>query len=92
MPALVLTILLGALMVSNFSYYSFKDINLSDRIPYMVMLAVVLGVHTRFYRPAKVGFCAVCPVYAVSGGPVLFAIRVKRKRKRGVHSSVKIEN
>ena len=88
--ALVLTILLGALMVSNFSYYSFKDINLSDRIPYMVMLAVVLGFILASIDPPKLVF-ALSAVYAVSG-PVLFAIRVKRKRKRGVHSSVKIEN
>lgn len=88
--ALVLTILLGALMVSNFSYYSFKDINLSDRIPYMVMLAVVLGFILVSIDPPKLVF-ALSAVYAISG-PVLFAIRVKRKRKRSVHSSVKIEN
>ncbi len=88
--ALVLTILLGALMVSNFSYYSFKDINLSDRIPYMVMLAVVLGFILVSIDPPKLVF-ALSAVYAISG-PVLFAIRVKRKRKRSVHGSVKIEN
>ncbi|MCY4642567.1 MAG: CDP-diacylglycerol--serine O-phosphatidyltransferase [Gammaproteobacteria bacterium] len=88
--ALVLTILLGALMVSNFTYYSFKDINLSDRIPYIVMLAVVLGFILISIDPPKLMF-ALFVVYALSG-PVLYLVRLKRKRKRSARATVNIEN
>jgi len=88
--ALVLTILLGALMVSNFTYYSFKDINLSDRIPYFVMLAVVLGFILVSIDPPKLAF-ALFVVYALSG-PVLYLVRIRRRRKRSARATMQTEN
>nr|WP_245944361.1 CDP-diacylglycerol--serine O-phosphatidyltransferase [Marinospirillum perlucidum] len=35
---------LGVLMVSNVRYYSFKDIDLKNRVPFMVLLAIVLAL------------------------------------------------
>ena len=87
---LVLTILLGALMVSNFTYYSFKDVNFSDRIPYFVMLAVVLGFILVSIDPPKLAF-ALFVVYALSG-PVLYLVRIKRRRKRSARATMKTEN
>jgi CDP-diacylglycerol--serine O-phosphatidyltransferase len=36
--ALVLTLAAGSLMVSRFSYYSFKDLDLRERVPFVTML------------------------------------------------------
>lgn len=86
--ALVMTIVLGALMVSNFTYHSFKDINLVDRIPYIVMLAVVLGFILVSIDPPKLVF-TVFALYALSG-PVIYVVRLKRKR--GARTAVNIED
>ena len=86
--ALVVTIVLGALMVSNFTYHSFKDVNLADRIPYIVMLAVVLGFILVSIDPPKLVF-TVFALYALSG-PVIYIVRLKRKR--GTRTTVNIEN
>ncbi len=88
--ALIFTVLLGALMVSNFTYYSFKDINLADRIPYIVMLAVVLGFILVSIDPPKLVF-TLFAVYALSG-PVIYLVRLKRKRKRSTRTTVNMEN
>ena len=77
-PALIVTILLGACMVSNFSYYSFKDINTSDRIPFIAMLAMVLGFILASIDTPKL-FFALFFVYALSG-PATYLIRLRRRR------------
>ena len=38
----IVTAALGILMVSNFKYYSFKDLDLKGKVPFMALLAVVL--------------------------------------------------
>lgn len=86
--ALVVTIVLGTLMVSNFTYHSFKDISLVDRIPYIVMLAVVLGFILVSIDPPKL-VLIVFALYALSG-PVIYIVRLRRKR--GTRSPVNIEN
>jgi len=39
----VLTILISLLMVSNFRYYSFKDTDFRNRVPFIVILLIVLS-------------------------------------------------
>lgn len=78
-PALIVTILLGVCMVSNFSYYSFKDINPRDRVPFIAMLAVVVGFILASIDTPKL-FFALFAVYALSG-PVTYLIRLRRKRQ-----------
>ncbi len=78
-PALIVTILLGACMVSNFSYYSFKDINPSDRVPFVALLAIVVGFILASIDTPKL-FFALFAVYAFSG-PVTYLIRLRRKRQ-----------
>ncbi len=41
--AAIVTLITGALMVSNFKYYSFKDIDLKGRVPFVAVLAVLIG-------------------------------------------------
>ena len=40
--AFLLTVAAGALMVSRFPYYSFKDFDMRERVPFVALLAVVL--------------------------------------------------
>lgn len=61
----------GLLMVSNVRYYSFKDIDLKNRVPFMVLLALVLVLAIIAIDPATmllllfVGYGASGPVRAV---------------------------
>ncbi len=87
-PALLVTIMLGAFMVSNFSYYSFKDINPRDRVPFIAMLAIVLGFILASIDTPKL-FFALFAVYALSG-PVTYLVRLRRKRQlRSSHTARK---
>ncbi|MBA2492528.1 MAG: CDP-diacylglycerol--serine O-phosphatidyltransferase [Gammaproteobacteria bacterium] len=77
-PALLITVSAGALMVSNLTYYSFKDFDLRERVPFVAMLAVVLGLMLLSLDPPKVLFTFFA-IYTLSG-PVLGVIRWRRKR------------
>jgi CDP-diacylglycerol--serine O-phosphatidyltransferase len=77
-PALLVTITTGTLMVSNLTYYSFKDFDLRDRVPFAAMLAVVLALMLLSLDPPKVLFTFFA-LYALSG-PAIGVIRWRRKR------------
>ena len=79
MLALPIIVFVGLMMVSNVSYYSFKDIDFHNRVPFVVMLVVVLVfVFTSIDPPITLfgGFM----LYALSG-PVISILR--RFKKRG---------
>jgi CDP-diacylglycerol--serine O-phosphatidyltransferase len=78
--ALVLTIVAGALMVSRFSYYSFKDLDLRERVPFVSMLAVVLVFVFLSIETATVLFS--CFFLYMLSGPVVSLFRWNRKRSR----------
>lgn len=83
-PALILTLGVGLLMVSNFSFYSFKDVDLRNRVPFVAVLVVLLVFALTTIDPPKVLF-GVFLSYALSG-PVWWAWRRYRKfqrRKKG---------
>lgn len=61
----VVTVLSAFLMVSNFRYYSFKELDRS-RVPFAVMLPVVLILGIINYN-LPVGLLTVSVVYALSG-------------------------
>lgn len=82
-PALLLTVLAGALMVSPVLYYSFKDVKRKDRIPYLGILLVVLALILVAIDPPKVIF-AVFFAYTLSG-PIQWLVRLRRKRLRHAH-------
>lgn len=86
-PALVLTVIAGLLMVSNIRYNSFKDLDLKGKVPFVAMLAVVLVFVFISTDPPLVLF-SIFLIYALSG-PVLTLkdIRAKRARKRSGQSS-----
>lgn len=76
--ALLLTISAGALMVSNVRYYSFKDIDLKGKVPFVFMLAFVLVIVLVSYDPPIVLF-TVFLLYAVSG-PVMTLVLLRKRR------------
>ena len=67
-------------MVSNFRYYSFKDLGGNRRVPFAVMLALVLIFVFTSLDPPKVLFSGFV-VYLLSG-PAFECGRWLSKRKR----------
>lgn len=76
--ALVITILIGLLMVSNVRYRSFKDLDLKGKVPFVAILVVVLVFVLVSIDPPQVLF-AVFALYALSG-PVLTLVTLRRRR------------
>lgn len=79
-PALFMTLAAGLLMVSNISFYSFKDLDLRNRVPFFAVLAVVLVFALVMLDPPKVLF-GVFVIYA-SSGPILWVMRRYRRLQR----------
>ena len=80
--AIVVTIFAGAMMVSNIAFYSFKDVDVRNRVPFIAMLAVVLGFILTTLDPPKFLF-AVFLVYALSG-PITQLLRWRKKRGKSM--------
>jgi CDP-diacylglycerol--serine O-phosphatidyltransferase len=77
--ALVVTATAGLLMVSQIRYFSFKGFPKGERVPFFVMLLIVLAFAALFIAQAK-GLLAIALVYTLSG-PVYWAwSRARRKR------------
>ena len=81
----IITMVCGALMVSSFSFYSFKEFDVRNKIPFMAMLFVVGIFMLASIDPPKVMF-GVFAVYALSG-PFTHLIRYRRKRARSAAKS-----
>ena len=78
--ACITTVLCGALMVSRFTYYSFKQFGRPHRVPFTTMLAIVLLIVFISFNPPTVLF-AFFLLYACSG-PLTAVIRKARKWRR----------
>lgn len=76
--AAVVTTLVGLLMVSNFHYSSFKGIDFKGRVPFVVILVVVLGFVIITIDPPKV-LLVLFAIYGFSG-PVMW---FWKRRPRG---------
>ncbi|MBI5461664.1 MAG: CDP-diacylglycerol--serine O-phosphatidyltransferase [Gammaproteobacteria bacterium] len=76
---MLLTLMAGLLMVSNFRYYSFKELDFKNKVPFMVLLLAVLVLVFASMDPAKVLFTGFL-VYALSG-PVFTLWRVRQRRR-----------
>ncbi|MDI4636239.1 MULTISPECIES: CDP-diacylglycerol--serine O-phosphatidyltransferase [Halomonadaceae] len=63
----------GVLMVSNIRYYSFKDVDLKGPVPFVVLLAIVLGFVVISVEPS-VMLLLLFAAY-VASGPVLAVLR-----------------
>lgn len=78
--AAFLTTLAGLLMVSNFRYHSFKDLDLRGRVPFIAAVIMMLGFAFVFLHPPIVLFLGFLS-YAISG-PVLTLVRRRQRRAR----------
>ncbi len=79
--ACAVTIFAGVTMVSSFKYYSFKDINLRKSVPFIVMLAVVMGfVLVSIHPPTVLFVLFLC--YGLSGYVMFGWNWFKRRRSQ----------
>lgn len=79
--ACVLTIFAGVTMVSNFKYYSGKDINLRRSVPFIVVLAVVLAFALVSFYPPGVLFVLFL-AYGISGYAMALVAFLRRRTGR----------
>jgi CDP-diacylglycerol--serine O-phosphatidyltransferase len=79
--AFIITAAAGALMVSRFRYYSFKEFNLGGRVPFTYLIGIVLIFILISLDPPTV-FLALFSAYAVSG-PVYWLWRRRKARPAG---------
>lgn len=78
--AMALTVIVGILMVSNVLYYSFKEVNFKDRMPFFTILIVILFlVVGSIDTPVALFFGFL--IY-IASGPVLSVVRRVRKLGR----------
>ncbi|MCF7971859.1 MAG: CDP-diacylglycerol--serine O-phosphatidyltransferase [Methylococcaceae bacterium] len=77
---LILTVTTGLLMVSNFRYHSFKNINFKGKVPFVVMIFVMLGLAITLSNPATI-LCLFFFGYALSG-PIVTIVLMRRKRQQ----------
>jgi CDP-diacylglycerol--serine O-phosphatidyltransferase len=77
--AFVLTISMGLLMVSNIRYYSFKEFNFKNRVPFVAILIVVLLYAFASIDPPKVLFAGFL-IYAIFG--IIYTLLGIRNRRR----------
>lgn len=79
--AAALTVFTGLLMVSNYKYYSFKELHFKGTVPYMVFLFTVVLLVVIAQNPHEV-LLTICVLYAASG-PVNWVYRRQFDRKAG---------
>jgi CDP-diacylglycerol--serine O-phosphatidyltransferase len=72
------TLYAGLTMVTNVPFYSFKDISFKRSVPFIVIVAIALGIAVVNIDPPLVLFAAFC-VYGVSGYVVYAYKRAKGK-------------
>jgi CDP-diacylglycerol--serine O-phosphatidyltransferase len=85
--AAIVTLITGALMVSNFRYYSFKDIDLKAHVPFVAVLAVLIVLVCVSIDPPfvlLVGFS----LYVLSGPVLAIRRRIMLWRKSKKRSDI----
>ena len=79
--ALLVTFCAGLLMVSNFRYYSFKDIDFKGKVPFITLLIAVMGIVFVSLDPPQILF-GFFLLYMLSGLVLtVWGIRQKRSLK-----------
>lgn len=76
--ALLVTFVGGFLMISNFTYYSFKDINAVRKVPFFVMPVILLAMTTIALSPLNILFTIF--VTYICSGPYLSLYRYFKNR------------
>ncbi|MCB1668913.1 MAG: CDP-diacylglycerol--serine O-phosphatidyltransferase [Pseudomonadales bacterium] len=76
--AALVTAVAGLLMVSNFRYYSFKEVDLKSKVPFVVIFAVAMVLVVVTINPPKV-LLAMAAVYALSAPAISLWKKMRRK-------------
>ncbi|MCB1868705.1 MAG: CDP-diacylglycerol--serine O-phosphatidyltransferase [Gammaproteobacteria bacterium] len=76
--ACLLTGLTGLLMVSNFRYSSFKEVDFRGKVPFFSIVVIMLGFAVVVVQPEFVLFLLFL-IYAFSG-PVMTLVHLRRRR------------
>ncbi len=76
----LLTAAMGLLMVSNVRYYSFKEIDFRNRVPFVALVIAVLVLVVISSHPPSVLFFGFL-IYVISG-PVLTLHQVRQRRRQ----------
>lgn len=77
--ATVLTVFIGLLMISNYKYFSFKELHFKGTVPYMVFIFTVVLLVVIAQNPHEV-LLTLCIIYALSG-PAIGLYRKQGKFK-----------
>ena len=77
-PSMAVTLFAGLLMVSNVRFYSFKELDLRGRVPFVTLLAVLLVFVLISTAPPLVLFLVFFS-YAVSG-PLFTLVHIRKRR------------
>ncbi|WP_199609173.1 CDP-diacylglycerol--serine O-phosphatidyltransferase [Flocculibacter collagenilyticus] len=72
----LITMFIALLMVSNFRYNSFKDVDWRGKVPFLAVLVIVLAFVVIAYSPAEI-LLVIFLLYALSG-PVMTVRRVRK--------------
>jgi CDP-diacylglycerol--serine O-phosphatidyltransferase len=82
----VLTAFTGILMISNYRYFSFKEIHFKGTVPYVVFLMAVVLLVVIAQNPHEV-LLTMCVLYAASGPAIwLYRMPSSKFRKSGAES------
>lgn len=83
-PVGLLTVIMGALMVSTIRYHSFKQLDLRGKVPFFVLLIPILIIAAIAIDPPEMLF-SILFCYAASG-PLLTLWQLRKMRKHKKHS------
>lgn len=86
----LITVMAGLLMVSNYRYFSFKEMHFKGTVPYVVFLLMVVLLVLIAQNPHEV-LLTMCVLYALSG-PVLWVYRRRARKSAATESNVTLTN
>jgi CDP-diacylglycerol---serine O-phosphatidyltransferase len=84
--AWLVTFFAGASMVTNAPYYSFKDVSAMKSVPFIVIVAIAMGIAVISQHPPLAIFSLFC-AYGLSGYAVYFYRRAKGLRTSVIATS-----
>ena len=76
--AAILTVFAGLLMISNYKYFSFKELHFKGTVPYMVFIFAVVLLVVVAQNPHEV-LLTMCVMYALSG-PAVGAYKLYKRK------------
>jgi CDP-diacylglycerol--serine O-phosphatidyltransferase len=78
--AALLTTATGLLMVSNFRFHSFKEIDFHGKVPFIAMVIMMLGFAVVLTHPPTILFLLFL-AYAISG-PLITLVKLRERKSR----------